>query len=79
MSKVLGERVVYNYILQDAFAALGFSGAKELADMFEFNRLHIPNRRADVVESRSLYPGMQSFEAWMKANKHQFQGSAAKA
>jgi hypothetical protein len=47
--------------------------------MFEFNRLHVPERRTDMAESRALYPGMQSFEEWMKANKQQFQIAAAKA
>ena len=79
MARVLGQTVVYNYIPRDAYAAFGFPGAKELADMFEFNRLYVPSRQADVAQSRSLYPGMQSFEAWMRANKEKFQASVARA
>ncbi len=79
MSRILGQKVVYNYIPRATYAALGFPGAQELADMFEFNRLYIPERRADVAQSRALYPGMQAFEAWMKANKDQFKAEAAKA
>ena len=79
MSRVLGQKVVYNHIPRETYAAFGFPAAQELADMFEFNRLYIPERRTDMAESRALYPGMQSFEEWMKTNKQQFQTAAAKA
>ena len=78
MSRVLGQKVVYKYIPRETYASFGFPGAQELADMFEFNRLYIPERRADMAESRALYPGMQSFEEWMTANKQQFQVATAK-
>jgi uncharacterized protein YbjT (DUF2867 family) len=78
MSRVLGQKVVYNYIPRETYAAFGFPGAQELADMFEFNRLHVPERRTDMAESRALYPGMLSFEEWMKANKQQFHAAVAK-
>jgi uncharacterized protein YbjT (DUF2867 family) len=74
MTEVLGNKIVYNYIPRDAYAALGFPGAQELADMFEFTRLYVPNRSADVKQSRALYPQMQDFGAWLKANKGKFQG-----
>jgi hypothetical protein len=79
MSRVLGQKVVYNHIPRETYAALGFPGAQELGDMFEFNRLHIPERRADMAESRALYPGMQSFEQWMTASKPRFEAVTAKA
>ena len=72
MSRVLGRRIVYNYIPREVFAGFGFPGAADLADMFEFNRLHIPTRKADVDESRRLYPAMQGFEAWLEHNKTRF-------
>ncbi len=72
MSRVLGRKIVYHHIPKDEYAALGFPGADDLANMFEFNRLHIPDRRADVAESRALYPDMQSFETWMKRNRGKF-------
>ncbi len=74
MTRVLDKTVVYNHIPREVFASLSFPGAEELANMFEFNRLHIPNRQADLVESRSLYPQMQTFESWLQANKEAFQG-----
>ncbi len=72
MTRVLGKTVVYNHIPRDVYASFGFPGAEELANMFEFNRVHIPNRKADLVESRSLYSKIQTFESWLRANKNKF-------
>lgn len=72
MTRVLGKTVVYNYITRDVFAGFGFPGADDLANMFEFYRLHVPNRASDVARSRFLYPPMQTFEPWLKANKEKF-------
>jgi len=74
MSRVLGRKVTYTYIPREAYAALGFPGAGELANMYDFNRLYIPNRKADVARSRALYPAMQTFEAWMTTNREKFLG-----
>lgn len=68
MQRVLGREVTYKYIPQDAYAALGFPGASDLANMFEFNRLYIPNRRTDLAKSRELYPEIRTFERWLRAN-----------
>ena len=57
---------------RDVFASFDFPGADDLANMFEYNRLHIPNRQEDLEESRSLYPKLQSFESWLTANKDKF-------
>lgn len=69
MTRVLGTQIAYNYIPREVFASFGFPGADDLANMFEFNRRFIPNRRADLEQSRRLYPGMQSFETWLHANE----------
>jgi len=69
MSRVLGKKVVYNHMPREQYAALGFPGAVDLANMFEYNRLHIPNRQADIHGSLRLYSGMRRFEPWVKANK----------
>ncbi len=68
MQQTLGHPVSYRYLAHDAFAALGFPGARELADMFEFNRLYIPNRHADLMKSRELFPEIRRFERWLKPN-----------
>jgi uncharacterized protein YbjT (DUF2867 family) len=72
MSRVLGRRVTYNHIPRDTYAALGFPGARELADMFEFLRGHLPSRRAEIARCRQLYPPMQTFEPWLQANAGRF-------
>jgi len=43
MSPQTGANIRYTDVPREAFAALGFSGAADLADMFEY-RLHIPRR-----------------------------------
>jgi uncharacterized protein YbjT (DUF2867 family) len=73
MQRLLGRPVAYNHIAHDAYAALGFPGAGDLANMFEFNRLYVPNRRSDLSKSRELYPEIRSFERWLKANTGAFE------
>jgi uncharacterized protein YbjT (DUF2867 family) len=73
LSKVLEIPVVYEHVSQEAYTALGFPGAKELADMYSFNREYILNRQLDLIESNGLYPAMQDFETWARANKKVFQ------
>lgn len=69
MSRVLGRDVSYRHIPRDVFAGFGFPGAEDIANMFEFYRTRVPNRRADLERSRSLYAGMQGFEAWLEAHR----------
>jgi uncharacterized protein YbjT (DUF2867 family) len=72
MSRVLGKKITYRYIPREVFAKLGFPGAEDLANMFEYNRLFIPNRQADLEQSLALYPEMQRFEPWVQANREKF-------
>lgn len=72
MSKVLGQKVIYNYIPREVFASFSFPGAEELANMFDFQRLYIPERKKDMEESYKLNPAMQSFETWLSRNKEKF-------
>jgi uncharacterized protein YbjT (DUF2867 family) len=72
MSRVLGKKILYRYIPLEVFAKLGFPGAEDLANMFEYNRLFIPTRQADLEQSLALYPEIQRFEPWVKANKNRF-------
>lgn len=73
MTRVLGRKAVYQNIPRDVYAKFPFPGAEELAAMFEFNRLYIPNRKADLEQCRKLYPAMQNFETWLKANMAMFE------
>lgn len=79
MTRVLGRKVAYHYIPREVFASFGFPGAEDLANMFEFNRLHIPNRQADLAESRFLYPEMQRFETWLETHRGEFRLEPATA
>jgi uncharacterized protein YbjT (DUF2867 family) len=72
MTRVLGCKAAYQYIPRDVYAKFAFPGAEELANMFEFNRLYMPNRNADLEQCRKLYPAMQDFETWLKANRAMF-------
>lgn len=72
MSRLLGRRVVYAPMTREELAGLGFPGADDLAAMFELNRTRVPSRRADLEESRALYPAMQSFETWLGRHRGRF-------
>lgn len=64
MGEVLGRPVLYQHVPREVFAGFDFPGADDLANMFEFNRLHVPERQGDLELSRGLYRGLQSFEQW---------------
>ena len=68
MALMLNRRISYRYVDHDTFAALPLQGAPLLANMFEFNRLYVPNRRADLSKSRELFPEIRSFDRWLKSN-----------
>ncbi len=72
MTRLLGAKVVYNHIPRETFASFGFPGADDLANMFEFNRLYIPDRQADLEACRAVNPKMQTFESWLKSHKEAF-------
>jgi uncharacterized protein YbjT (DUF2867 family) len=72
MARVSGKDVQYNHIPRDVFAQFAFRGADDIAAMFEFNRRFIPSRRADVEQSRALYPAMQTFEQWASSRADAF-------
>lgn len=69
MSRRTGAAIRYAYVPRETFAALGFPGAEDLADMFEFYRLHIPSRKNDIETCRAIAPELQSFEEWASRNE----------
>ncbi|HRH61486.1 MAG TPA: NmrA/HSCARG family protein [Chitinophagaceae bacterium] len=73
IAKETGRNVYFKYMPRNEYAALGFTGAEELANMFEAQRLYVPNRFMDLIESYGLNPKMQSFENWVKKNKARFE------
>ena len=70
MSKALGKEVAYNEITPDQYRGLGFPGADDLGNMFQFYRDfdEVCNRMRDVKFSRELNPELQSFERWLAEN-----------
>lgn len=69
LSEVLQKKVYYKYIPRDEYAASGIPFAGELANMFEVQRLYIPNRLIDMIESYGLNPGALNFKQWATKNK----------
>lgn len=70
MTRALGEEVRYNSLTPDAYRALGFPGADELGNMFQFYRdcAGPLNALRDVARSRELDPQLQTFGEWLAVN-----------
>ncbi|MGB5106538.1 MAG: hypothetical protein WBP29_11765 [Candidatus Zixiibacteriota bacterium] len=71
MSKAMGIKVVYNSVEPEVYRGLGFPGADDLGNMFQFKRDfadYFTGARS-LAFSRSLNPSLQSFEKWLEANK----------
>ncbi len=70
-STLLDEEVAYRPLTFDQYRNLGFPGADDLANMFQFYaefEADVCSLR-DVALSRSLNPELQSLRAWLAANK----------
>lgn len=75
-SRALGAKVDFYDMPFDAFRALGFPGADDLGNMFEFQALFNDEfcRSRDVALSRSFDPELQSFAAWLELNAAKIPG-----
>jgi uncharacterized protein YbjT (DUF2867 family) len=66
-----GQTVRYNAVTPDAFRSFGFPGAEDLGNMFQykhdFNIQYCGARNLEL--SRTLYPQLQTFAAWLTQNK----------
>ncbi len=71
LSKALGREVVYNAVSPEQYRKFGFPGADDLGNMFQFKAEFEKDFCAarDLKVSRSLNPQLQTFEAWLAANK----------
>jgi uncharacterized protein YbjT (DUF2867 family) len=69
-TKALGKKVVYAEMTPDAYRALGFPGADDLGNMFQFKRDFNEDFRGarSVEQSRKLNPKLSSFEQWVTAH-----------
>jgi len=71
LGEVLGEAVHYNAISPEAYRGLGFPGAEDLGNMFQFKRDFADYfcGARDPAVARSLNPALQTFRAWVAGNK----------
>ncbi|HEU4747526.1 MAG TPA: NmrA/HSCARG family protein [Gemmatimonadaceae bacterium] len=70
-TKALGQEVRYNEMTPEAFRALGFPGADDLGNMFQFYRdfeQDICDARS-ISETKKLNPELLTFDRWLAANK----------
>lgn len=67
LSRALDEAVTHVAMAPQEYAKLGFPGAEDLANMFQFkhdfNEAYCAAR--PVAESHALHPGLMNFEAWL--------------
>lgn len=70
LSKALGEPVRYNYIPPEIYRTLGFPGAEDLGNMFQFYRDFEDYfcRVRDLELSRKLNPELKTFDEWLAEN-----------
>jgi uncharacterized protein YbjT (DUF2867 family) len=67
----LGKEVVYNYVPPEVYRTVGFPGADDLGNMFQYKRdfeAEFCGAR-DLAVSRALNPKLQTFAQWVAANK----------
>jgi len=69
-SRALGQEVRYNDVQPEVYRGLGFPGADDLGNMFQFKRdfndYYCGVR--DVAVSRQLNPALQTFDVWLARN-----------
>jgi uncharacterized protein YbjT (DUF2867 family) len=73
LSKALGIEVGYNAVSPDTYRGLGFPGADDLGNMFQYKRDFNDEFRGarDIAFSRSLNPALQDFKTWLSAHAKQ--------
>lgn len=71
LSRALGQTVVYNSVPPEVYRSLGFPGAEDLGNMFQFKRdfndAFCGARNVDFA--RTLNPSLQTFDTWLARNK----------
>ncbi len=70
LSRAIGREVVYNAVEPDVYRSFGFPGADDVGNMFQFKRDFESDfcGARDLNFSRSLHPGLQTFEKWLSEN-----------
>ena len=70
MARALGRKVNFHDVPFDVYRGLGFPGAEDLGNMFQFQAILGDEflRSRDAERSRSLNPELLTFDAWLGAN-----------
>jgi uncharacterized protein YbjT (DUF2867 family) len=70
MGAALGRTVKFYDMPFDVYRGLGFPGAEDLGNMFQFQAMlgEEFQRYRDPERSRALNPALQDFDAWLEAN-----------
>ena len=70
MTRALGHKVHFQDVPFDVYRGLGFPGAEDLGNMFQFQAILGDEflRSRDPECSRSLNPNLLTFDAWLAAN-----------
>jgi len=70
-TRALGEEVRYQDVPPEVYRGLGFPGADDLGNMFQFKRDFEQAFRAarSVDVARGLNPSLQTFDVWLARNK----------
>jgi uncharacterized protein YbjT (DUF2867 family) len=70
LSRALGRKVEFSDVPFDVYRGLGFPGAEDLGNMFQFHAILGDEflRARDPVLARALHPGLLDFDAWLAAN-----------
>jgi uncharacterized protein YbjT (DUF2867 family) len=73
LTQALGQEVRYNNVPPEVYRGLGFPGADDLGNMFQFKRDFNEYFRGarDLGFTRSLNPELQGFEGWLAEHKDQ--------
>ncbi len=72
LTRALGVKVRYNDVSPEAYRRLGFPGAEDLGNMFQFKRdfESVFCGARDLAAARRLHPGMKTFDGWLAGNGH---------
>ena len=70
MGRALGRKVEFSDVPFDVFRGLGFPGAEDLGNMFQYQAILGDEflRSRDPALARALDPGLLDFDAWLAAN-----------
>ncbi len=70
MSKALGRPIHFFDVPFDTYRGLGFPGAEDLGNMFQFQQILGDEFQGyrDAAMSRTLNPALQDFDAWLARN-----------